>query len=149
MLANMVAKVFSSVARSLEHHGGLVLTDSTLHHCWSFPPYDWCLDMAEKNSYFNTSKQCNCGSYMISELPAGTSWLPLHGFYGVADDIIPESIASLLSANNSKSPPDKDFNVFLPPSPAVCDLLEPKIAALRLAGDITSLILRTEFSLQT
>ena len=36
-----VASSLQAVALSLEHHRGTVLTDSSSHHCWSFPPENW------------------------------------------------------------------------------------------------------------
>lgn len=33
-----VAISFRAIAAGLEHHGGTVLTDSSSHHCWFFPP---------------------------------------------------------------------------------------------------------------
>lgn len=38
-----VASSFQSVAVCLEHYGGTVLTDSSSHHCWFFPPDDYCM----------------------------------------------------------------------------------------------------------
>ena len=36
-----VAVSFQSVAASLEHHGGTVLSDTFSHHCWFLPPHNW------------------------------------------------------------------------------------------------------------
>ena len=145
MIVKLVANVFSQVAQSLEHHDGLTLTDSSLHHCWSFPPYDHCLDMLDDSACFSAKKQCNCGSFVISDLPAGTEWLPVQSTR-VFSDVIPERIISLLSkyATHDQSPQCAALSV-----PITCDMIEPKIAALTLVGDTTGLLLRTAFSLQT
>ena len=41
-----VARSLQSVSVCLEHHGGTVLSDSSSHHCWFFPPEDTSLQPA-------------------------------------------------------------------------------------------------------
>ena len=149
-----VVSVFSRLASSLEHHGGLVLTESVFHHCWSFPPYDWCLDMPEDSSCFSARKCCNCGSYCVSDLPLGTIWIPVSSASRGTQDIVPDRLSDLLRNCEVRKCTEKSPSTAVPmPSPSshptVCDLMEPKAAALRLAGELTSMILRTDVSLVT
>ena len=124
-----------------------MLTESAFHHCWSFPPYEWCLEMPD-SSCFSTRKSCNCGSYCVSDLPVGTAWIPVSGTCATSD-IVPERLSTLLL----KFDTSKILCTAVPmPSsshPTVCDPIEPKTAALRLAGEIASMILRTGTSLVT
>ena len=142
MIVRLVANVFSQVAQSLEHHGGLTLTDSSLHHCWSFPPYDHCEDMPDDSACFSAQKQCNCGGYTISDLPAGSEWLPVQSTCAFVD-VIPARITLLLSKYVTHS------SQCVMSSPTICDMIDPKLAALTLVGDTTGLLLRTAFSIQT
>ena len=76
-----------------------MLTDSSYHHCWSFPPHDWCGAVfagdGERGDFQAdfTGKTCCCGAVKLSELPASCKWQSLHmdGF-----SAIPEAIQDLL-----------------------------------------------------
>jgi len=108
------ARSFASVSASLEHYGGLLLTDTAFHHSWSFPPYDHCeaegnsgtsgvhgkleTKRSQKESLFS-GKTCRCGAVELGDLPAGTSWQTLFRNDFIA---IPEIITELLRS------PDQD-----------------------------------------
>ena len=103
-----VARSFASVSASLEHYGGLFLTDTAFHHCWSFPPYQYCeqegssalcgkLETKEsvlKQNLFD-GKTCCCGAMKLRDLPAGATWQTLLRDEFVA---IPEMITKLLDS---------------------------------------------------
>ena len=102
------ANSFAVLASSLEHFGGLSVTDSVYHHCWSFPPHDYCEavfadDVNGKSGDFPAGfegKTCCCGAVKLSDLQARCSckWQTLtrHGF-----SPIPEAIQGLLSKAQS------------------------------------------------
>ena len=105
----IVARSFASVSASLEHYGGLLLTDTAFYHSWSFPPYSHCepessssangvrgkleTNSSPKQSCLFTGKMCSCGAVKLGDLPAGTTWQTLF-----RDDFIaiPEMITGLL-----------------------------------------------------
>lgn len=103
-----VARSFASVSACLEHYGGLLLTDTAFHHCWSFPPYQYCeqeersglcgkLETKEsvlKQNLFD-GKTCCCGAVRLRDLPAGATWQTLLRDEFVA---IPEMITKLLDS---------------------------------------------------
>lgn len=95
------ASTFAALATSLEHFGGLTVTDSVYRHCWSFPPHDYC-EAAFADSGMSgevlasfEGKTCCCGAVKLSDLQACCSceWRTLHrrGF-----SPIPEAIQGLL-----------------------------------------------------
>lgn len=104
-----VARSFALVSASLEHYGGLPLTDTALHHCWSFPPYQYCeeegssdlcgkLETKEssvlKQNLFD-EKTCCCGAVRLKDLPPSATWQTL-----LRDEFaaIPEMITKLLDS---------------------------------------------------
>ena len=51
-----VATSFREVAKSLEHHGGTVLSDSSYHHCWFFAPEDCMEPLVGHEKHMTTEK---------------------------------------------------------------------------------------------
>lgn len=140
-VVKMVAGVFSSVVAALGHHDCIVLSDTSLHHCWSFPPYDWCLQLPQDNHCFSDDKRCNCGRYCVSDLPVGTEWTPLQESGSMLSSDVPDKVADiLLSRTRTGVPPSSRL-------PEISDVMEYKLAALKMATNIASMIIRTDTSI--
>ena len=152
-----VAASLRRVALSLEHHGGLVLRDSSFHHCWSFPPYEYFealrLTLSREEECLALSaicheggKTCNCGAVSLSQLPMDCVW------EGMRESVIvPEGLylggetkkgGGKMKENTRRSSKQPSNNVDTYTDVCVCDPYEAKLAALCLAGDIASTILR-------
>ena len=110
-----IAEAFAAVASSLEHYNGLTLTDTTFHHCWSFPPYEYCEavytskcgDSELPLQVVTPVKNCCCGAVKLSDLPAGCEWKNLHKGNLSA---IPEAITGLIRSTKSLQLQDDDSN---------------------------------------
>ena len=152
---------FATVALSLEHHGGLTLTDLTVHHCWSFPPYDFCeavhASEADRNHLQATfaTKTCCCGRVSLSELSTCCKWWNLHQgslqvFPEVIEDILiggklPRNQQAKKTEATSINSTEKEMYIQQEPLPTVdsiCDPFLSKLEAVELAGDLSSAILR-------
>lgn len=112
---------------------GITLTDSHYHHCWNFPSYEQ--SASKPKDYWTSDMTCACGGIQIKNLPCGTTWITLQGLYKI-ENVIHTKIESLLTESAAVSP--------LPSiHPVVCDPFTPKIAAMHLSRQMSTMIIQT------
>ncbi len=133
---DMVARCFEQQALALEKHGGQVLTDSAVHHCWCFPPPPLCANGPLRDASRN--KRCNCGAVSLSCIPADASWTAL-GPDSMLFPVLPHPLPPLPSVGVSREP--------LQRFPDVSDLLVCRVSALACAGELSRVLLTTAWIL--
>lgn len=88
-----------------------MVTDSEFHHCWSFPPYDYCEPAQTSDGWGNESSlkdtlagtTCCCGAIRLTDLPRRCEWHCLHA-YQRDFTVIPDEIKELLAFQAGNSP---------------------------------------------
>ena len=111
----------------------IALTDSHYHHCWIFPSYEQSISKQDES--WTVDKACACGRIQIKNLPFGTTWIAIQHSY-TSKDTVHEKIESLLNYPAA--------NYALPsPHPVTCDPLSPKLSAIHLSRQISTMMIQT------
>lgn len=141
-----------------------MLTESSFHHCWFFPPEaadylpparQWpCKDVEGREGKELARKTCGCGCVKLSDLPHDCEWSSLGD--SSCSSLVPGSVGQHYAMR------DEEFKGEVGPRikrrgtsmhherdgfPLVCDAFLPKLKAMETANDLSSTILRISMSI--
>lgn len=158
-----VANSLHAVAASLEHYGGTVLTESSSHHCWFFPPEGTGYHPHERPAPWKDmegeggeelAKTCGCGCVRLSDLPHDCEWSSLGD--SRCSSLVPDSVRGHYLMRDAEFKADigsrmKQCGTSLHHEragfPLVCDAFLPKLKAIETANDLSSTLLRISMSI--
>ena len=142
----MMSSCFQQQAQVLHRRAGSVLTDSTHHHCWSVPGVGASSDRGLWDEGESRGKSrhgwrqlmtdhCCCGGVALSGLPSSTNW------HSISPHFAPPTLSQATS-------PCHHSNLAVTQC-SVCDLMAPRLAALRCAAELACFVLTTAFTVSS